>query len=155
MNKTSNLFLGEHSWKSLGFTDFWKNKSLRFFKPHDLVVVFQPEHSMFEMRNTVSIPVQEHRQIAVNVSLGKIVRKFLEIQYRLRNLQAIRVDRTIRILCKAEFLSKKRNTLPEFGNSFNRPVQVCIGHGVLWCRELMTEGLRGLRHLPAPLEKRK
>ena len=142
MNKTSDLILREHSWKSLGFTDFWKNKSFGFLKAHDLVVVFQPEHRMFEMRNTVAIPVQEHRQIAVNVCLGEIVRQFVEIQYRLRDFQSVVIDRTIRILCQAEFLSKKRNTLPEFGYSSNRLVQVCIGHGVLWCRGLMTGVLR-------------
>ena len=142
MNKTSDLILREHSWKPLGFTDFWKNKSFGFLKAHDLVVVFQPEHRMFEMRNTVAIPVQEHRQIAVNVSLGEIVRQFVEIQYRLRDFQSVVIDRTIRVLCKAEFLCKQRNTLPEFGYSSNRLVQVCIGHGVLWCRGLMTGVLR-------------
>ena len=45
-----------------------------------------------------------------------------------------------RILCQAEFLRKQRNTLPVFGYSSNRLVQVCIGHGVLWCRGLMTGG---------------
>jgi hypothetical protein len=35
-------------------------------------------------------------------------------------------------------LGEQRYTVPEFGNSFNRLVQICIGHGVLWCRGLMT-----------------
>ena len=50
-----------------------------------------------------------------------------------------------------QFFGEQRYAFPEFWNSFNRLVQGIVGHGVLWCRGLMTEGLRDLRHLPAPL----
>ena len=83
---------------------------------------------MFEERITVAISIQEHRQIPFNVCLCKAVRNLFEIQYRLRNLQAIGVDSTIRVLSQAEFFSEKRNAVPEFGYTRNRPVQVCIGH---------------------------
>ena len=113
---------------------------------------------MFKERQAVAIPVQEHGQIVIDIRLCKIVRKFSQIQYRLRNFQAIGVDRTVRVLSQAEFLRKQRtdakpsaiqaslkmvevrrrktelNAFLQFGNSFNRLVQVCIGHGVLWCR---------------------
>lgn len=106
---------------------------------------------MLKMRDTVGIPVQEHCQVVVDVFLGEFVRKLLEIQCRLRNLQAVIVDRTVRVLSQAEFLSKQRYTVSEFGNNLNRLVQVIFGHSELWCRGLMTGGLRVARHLPAPL----
>ena len=46
------------------------------------------------------------------------------------------------ILSQAEFLRKKRNAFLEFRNGFNRLVQVCVGHGVSWCRGLMTGRLK-------------
>ena len=134
---------------------------------------------MFKERQAVAIPVQEHSQIVIDICLSETVRKFSQIQYRLRDLQAIGVDRTVRVLSQAEFLSEKRtdakpsaiqaslkmaevrrrktwlNAFLKFGNSFNRLVQICIGHGALWCRGIVTEGLRVLRHLPAPLYKRR
>ena len=58
------------------------------------------------MPTTVAIPVQEHGQIVIDICLCKIVRELLEIQYRLRNLKAIRIDRTVRILSQAEFFWK-------------------------------------------------
>ena len=95
---------------------------------------------MLKERQAVAIPVQEHGQIVIDICLCKIVRELLKIQYRLRNLQAVGVDRTVRILCETQFFSKQRYAFLKFGNSFNRLVQVCIGHGVLWCRGIMTEG---------------
>ena len=96
---------------------------------------------MLKVRQTVGIPVQEHRQVVVDVFLDEFVRKLLEIQCRLRNLQAVIVDRTVRVLSQAEFLSKQQYTVSEFGNNFNRFVQVIFGHGLLWRRGLMTGGL--------------
>ena len=95
---------------------------------------------MLKERQAVAIPVQEHGQIVIDICLCKIVRELLKIQYRLRNLQAIGVDSTVRVLRETQFFSKQRNAFLKFGNSFNRLVQVCIGHGVLWCRGIMTEG---------------
>ncbi len=129
-----------------------------------IVVLFQPEYGMLEKRNTVAIPVQEHGQVVVNVSLSEIVRQLVKIQHSLRNLQSVIIDSTVRVLSQAEFLSKQPNrrqtechpsslgdgrgakevnevnTLPEFGYSSNRLVQCVVGHVVLWCRGLMTEG---------------
>ena len=99
---------------------------------------------MLIIRDTVAIPAQEHRQVIVNVFLGEIVRKLLEIQYRLSNYQTVMIDTSVSILSQTEFLCKQRNAFLEFRNGFNRLVQVCIGHGVLWCRGLMTGLLRGL-----------
>ena len=122
--------------------------------------VLHSEYGMLKERQAVAIPVQEHGQIVIDICLCKIVRELLKIQYRLRNLQAVGVDRTVRILCETQFFSKQRtdakpsaiqaclvmaevrrrktklNAFLKFGNSFNRLVQVCIGHGVLWCRVL-------------------
>lgn len=119
---------------------------------------------MLKERQAVAIPVQEHSQIVIDICLCKIVRELLKIQYRLRNLQAIGVDSTVRVLRETQLFSKQRtdakqsaiqaclvmaevrrrktklNAFLKFGNSFNRLVQVCIGHGVLWCRGIMTEG---------------
>ena len=110
---------------------------------------------MLEERHAISVSVQKHSQIFIDICLCKIVRKLLKIQYRLRDLQAIGVDSTVRVLSQAEFLCKKRNSLCESRHGLNGLVQVCIGHGVLWCRGLMTGLLRGSRHLPAPLIRTK
>ena len=134
---------------------------------------------MFKERQAVAIPVQEHSQVVIDICLGKFVGKLSQIQYRLRNLQTIGVDSTVSVLSQTEFLCKQRtdakpsaiqarlvmaevrrrktelNAFLKFGNSFNRLVQVCIGHGVLWCRGIMIGFVKRGRHLPAPLEKRK
>ena len=93
---------------------------------------------MLEERHAISVSVQKHSQIFIDICLCKIVRKLLKIQDRLRDLQAIGVDSTVRVLSQAEFLSEKGNTISQFGYGLNGLVQVCIGHGVLWCRGLMT-----------------
>ena len=59
----------------------------------------------------------------------------------------------VSILSQAEFLSKQRYTVSEFGNNLNRLVQVCIGHGVLWCRGIMMEGLRVSPSSPCTFRK--
>jgi len=56
---------------------------------------------MLKERQTVAIPVQEHGQIVIDICLREFVRKLLEIQYRLRNLQTIGVDSTVRVLSQA------------------------------------------------------
>ena len=133
---------------------------------------------MFKERQTVAIPVQKHSQIVIDVCLCKIVRKFLEIQYRLRNLQAIRVDSTVRVLSQAEFLSKKRtdakpsaiqaclvmaevrrrktklNAIAVSWYGLNRLVQMSFVHDSFVVQGLLTGLLEAHRHLPA-LYKRK
>ena len=110
---------------------------------------------MFEMRDRVAIPVQEHRQIVIDICLCEVIRKLLKIQYSLCNLQTVVVDTAVGILGQTKFFGKQRYAVPEFGNSFNRPVQSVVGHGVLWCRGIMAGLLRESRHLPAPLNKRR
>ena len=109
---------------------------------------------MFKERQTVAIPVQEHRQIVIDICLCKIVRELLKIQYRLRNLQAIRVDSTVRVLSQAEFLSKKRNAIAVFWYGLNRLVQMSFVHDSFVVQGLLTGLLEAHRHLPA-LYKRK
>ena len=153
MEKKCNLLLRKHTRESFRLSYFGKDKSFWFLKAHDFVVLFQPEYGMLEKRNTVAIPVQKHRQIIVDVFLREIVRQLFKIQHSLRDFQFVIIDSTVRVLSQAEFLSKQRYTLPEFGYSSNRPVQCVVGHGVLWCRGLMTGLVQGLRHLPAPLDR--
>jgi len=85
---------------------------------------------MLEIRNAVAVPAQEHRQVIVDVVLGEVVRKLLEVQHCLRDLQAIIINATVGILSQTELLCKERYAFPEFGNCFYRLVQVSIGHGV-------------------------
>ena len=150
-DKPFHLFLREHPRKSFGLANLWQDKSSRFFESHTLVVVLQSKHGMLEMRDCVAVPIQEHCQVVIDISLCKIVRKLLKIQYGLSNLQTVVVDTAVGILSQTKFFCKQRYTVPEFGNCFNRLVQGVVGHGVLWCRGKMAEGLRDLRHLPAPL----
>ena len=153
MKQKCNLLLGEDSWKSLGLTDTRKDKSSRFLDAHDLVVFLQPEYGMLEKGNTVTVPVQKHRQVIFDVFLGEIVRQLVEIQHSLRNLQSVVIDSTIRVLSQAEFLCEKGNTIPKFRYGLNGLVQVCIGHGVLWCRGIMMEGLRVSPSSPCTFRK--
>ena len=88
----------------------------------------QSKHGMFKERQAVAIPVQEHSQIVIDICLSKVIRKLLEIQYRLRNLQAIGVDRTVRILSQAEFFSEKRNAIAVSWYGFDRLVQNIFVH---------------------------
>ena len=101
------------------------------------------------------IPLQEHRQVSVDISLSETVRQFFKIQHSLRNLQAVRIDSTVCVLSKTEFLSKERNAVPEFRHNLYRLVHDSVGHGVLWCRGLMTGLFKVARHLPAPLIRTK
>jgi len=109
---------------------------------------------MLKERQAVAIPVQEHRQIVIDICLCKIVRELLKIQYRLRNLQAIGVDGTVRVLSQAEFLSKKRNAIAVSWYGLNRLVQMSFVHDSFVVQGLLTGLLVADRHLPA-LYKRK
>jgi hypothetical protein len=153
-DKPFHLLLGEHTWESLWLAYFWQDEASRFLETHILIIILQSKHGMFEMRDRVAIPVQEHRQIVIDICLCKVIRKFLKIQYGLGYLQAVVVDTAVGILGQTKFFSEKRYAFLKIGNSFNRPVQGVIGHGVLWCRGLMAGLLRLSRHLPAPLNRR-
>ena len=72
MEKKCNLLLRKHTRESFRFTHFGKDKSFGFLKSHDIVVLLQPEYGMLEKGNTVAIPVQEHRQIVVDVFLSAL-----------------------------------------------------------------------------------
>ena len=141
-DKPSHLFLREYTREPLRFAYLREDESSRFLEAHTFVVVLQSKHGMLEMRDSVAVPVQEHRQIVVNICLRKVVGKFPEIQYGLSNLQTVVVDTAVGILGQTKFFCKQRYTVPEFGNRFNRPVQGVIGHGVLWCRGIMNGGVK-------------
>ena len=100
---------------------------------------------MFKMRECVAVPVQEHRQIVVNICLCEIVRKLLKIQYSLGNLQAVIVDSTVRILSQAELLCEKRNSFFEFRNGLNGLVQNRFVHNYL----VQGANERGSEKIPA------
>ena len=131
MKKKCNLLLREDHWKSLSLANTWKDKTTLFLDAHHLVVFLQTKYGMLEERNAIAIPVQEHRQIIFDICLRKIVRKFVEIHYRLGDFQAIRVDSTVRVLSQAEFLSEKRNSFFEFRNGLNGLVQISFVHFVV------------------------
>ena len=61
---------------------------------------------------------------AGNLLLGEHSEK----QHCLSNFQAIVIDTAVCILCQTQFLSKKRNAVPEFRYSRDRLVQCSIGH---------------------------
>jgi len=104
---------------------------------------------VFKERQDVAVPVQKHRQIVIDICLCEFVREFLKIQYRLRNLQAIGIDSTVRVLSQAELFSKERNGIAVFWYGFNRLVQMSFVHDNFVVQGLLAEGLRDLRHLPA------
>ena len=147
-DKPFHLFLREYTWESLWFAYLWEDESSWLLESHALVVVLQSKHGMLEMRDCVTVPVQEHRQIVINICLRKVVGKLPEIQYGLSNLQTVVVDTAVGILSQTKFFCKQRYTVPEFGNSFNRLVQGVIGHGVLWCRGIMAGFVQGVPSSP-------
>ena len=100
---------------------------------------------MLEERHAISVPVQKSRKIPVNIFLGKVIRKLAKIQHSLRDLQAIGVDSTVRVLSQAEFLCKKRNAIAVSWYGLNRLVQMSFVH--VRSAGLLAEGLRDLRHL--------
>ena len=110
---------------------------------------------MLKERQAIAVPVQEHSQIVIDICLCKFVRQLLEIQYRLRNLQTVGVDSTVRVLSQAEFLSKKRNAIAVSWYGLNRLVQMSFVHDNFVVQELLTGLLVADRHLPALLVRRK
>jgi hypothetical protein len=46
-----------------------------------------------------------------------------------------------------QFLCEKGNTISQFRYGLNGLVQVCIGHGLLWCRGIMNGFVRRVRQL--------
>ena len=153
-DETFHLLLRQHTRKPLGLAHFGEDEPARLLESHVLVVVLHSEYGMLKERQAVAIPVQEHGQIVINICLCKIVRELLKIQCRLRNLQAVGVDRTVRILCQAEFLSKKRNAIAVSWYGLNRLVQMSFVHDSFVVQGLLTGLLEAHRHLPA-LYKRK
>ncbi|OYP68997.1 hypothetical protein CIK98_01165 [Prevotella sp. P2-180] len=149
--------MGEHSRQPLRLAHWREYESSRLLKPHHLVVGLQSENHVLEEGQAATVFVQECRQIVVDVRLCELIRQLFEKQHCLSNFQAIVIDTAVCILCQTQFLSKKRNAVPEFRYSRDRLVQCRIGHGNLWWRGLMTGWLREKRpvislHL---LEKRK
>ena len=86
------------------------------------------------------VPVEQHREITLDVVLCELLRQLLVVQHSLRDFQAIIIDAVVCILCETHLVSKKRNAVFEFRYSRNRLVQSCIGHINLWWRGLMTGG---------------
>lgn len=149
--KTGNLLLGEHPWESLRFAHWREYKTARLLKPHHLVVGLQSEYGVLEEGQAATVLGKECGQVVVDVCLCELIWQLFEEQHCLSNLQAIIINTVVCILCQTQFLSKKRNAVPECGNSRDRLVQCIIGHGYLWWRGLMTEVLREkTRHLPSP-----
>ena len=94
---------------------------------------------MLEERHAISVPVQKIRKIPVNIFLGKVIRKLAKIQHSLRDLQAIGVDSTVRVLSQAEFLSEKGNAIAVSWYGLNRLVQMSFVH--VRSAGLLAEGL--------------
>ena len=88
-----------------------KRQSRADVDPFEAAVLANPESTVIDggkQRLVIQVtPMKKHSQIFIDISLRKIVRKLLKIQYRLRNSQAIGVDSTVRILSQAEFLCEK------------------------------------------------
>ena len=79
---------------------------------------------MLIIRDTIAIPAQEHRQVVIDICLCEIVRKFLEIQYRLSNFQTVMIDTSVSILSQTEFLCKKRTDAKPRANELTRFAEV-------------------------------
>ena len=123
--KTGNLLLGEHPWKSLRLAHFWKHETVRLLKPHHLVVGLQSEHSVLEERDAATVLGKECGQVVVDVCLGELLRQLIEKQHCLSNLQTIIMNTVVCILCDAQFFSKQFDTFPKIGNGFYSLVQ-CV-----------------------------
>ena len=104
---------------------------------------------MLEERHAISVSVQKSRKIPVNIFLGKVIRKFAKIQHGLRDLQAIGVDSTVRVLSHAEFLSEKRNAITVYWYGFDRHVQSVFVHITFRCAGFIDGGVKRFRRFPA------
>ena len=115
--KAGNLFLGEHSRQPLRLAHGREYETSRLLKPHHLVVGLQSEYGVLEEGQAATVFVQKCRQIVVDVRLCELIRQLFEEQHCLSNFQAIVIDTAVCILYQTQFLSKKRNAVPEFGYS--------------------------------------
>ena len=55
--------------------------------------------------------IQQRGEISLNVILGEIVRQFLEVQCRLRNLELVVIDTVLSILSDTQFFIETRNAV--------------------------------------------
>ena len=140
MQKFCHLLLREYSWQSLLLSDFGHAKSMWLLVAHDLVVSLESEDRVLEEGLAAPVPVEQHREITLDVVLCELLWQLLVVQHCLRDFQAIIIDAVVCILCETHLVSKKRNAVFEFRYSRNRLVQSCIGHINLWWRGLMTGG---------------
>ena len=132
MQDMCHMVLGENSGELFGLADLRQNKPVRLFDPHDLVIDLESEDHVLEIGHAVSLLVNQHREIPLNVVLGKVIGEFFVEEYRLRNLQAIIINTVVCILCEMQLFSKQLNAVPEFGYSRNGLVQNCIRHIFGW-----------------------
>ena len=132
MQDMCHMVLGENSGELFGLADLRQNKPVRLFDPHDLVIDLESEDHVLEIGHAVSLLVNQHREIPLNVVLGKVIGEFFVEEYRLRNLQAIIINTVVRILCEMQLFSKQLNAVPEFGYSCNGLVQNCVRHIFGW-----------------------
>ena len=132
MQDMCHMVLGENSGELFGLADLRQNKPVRLFDPHDLVIDLESEDHVLEIGHAVSLLVNQHREIPLNVVLGKVIGEFFVEEYRLCNLQAIIINAVVRILCEMQLFSKQLNAVPEFGYSRNGLVQNCVRHIFGW-----------------------
>ena len=130
VDKSCHLLLGEDSRQSLLLSDFGHAESVRLLVVHYFVVGLESEDRVLEEGLAAPVPVEQHREIPLDVVLCELFRQLLEVQHGLSDFQAIVIDAVVRILCDAHLFSKKFNTSPEFGNGFYSLVQNSFGHGV-------------------------
>ena len=76
------------------------------FEFHDLVIVQQPKDCVFKKGDAVPFLIQPRGEISLNVILGEIVRQFLEVQCRMRNLELVVIDTMLRILSDTQLFIK-------------------------------------------------
>ena len=156
-------------------SDFGHAESVRLLVAHYFVVGLESEDRVLEEGLAAPVPVEQHREITLDVVLCELFRQLLEVQHGLSDFQAIVIDAVVRILCDAHLFSKKFNTSPEFGNGFkptheasaeSSSLELCLARRrktksialskivlamvFLWWRGLMTGGLAVSRHLPPP-----
>ena len=129
MDKPGHTALGEYSGKFLRLAHFWKHQSSGLFKSHDLVVVLQSEHRVFEEGDAVPFQVQQRGEISFDVILCEIVRQLLEIQRCLRNLELVVIDTVLGILGQTQLFMEKRNAVFKIRHNRACLVYECLRHG--------------------------
>ena len=128
-DKPGNTSLGEYSGKFLRLSDFRKHQSSGLFESHDLVVVLQPKDRVLKKGDAVPFLIQQRGEISLNVILGEIVRQFLEVQCRLRNLELVVIDTMLRILSDTQLFIKTINAVFKFRHNRACLVYECLRHG--------------------------